>query len=118
MSLVVTRNNARFLMLKLEQTAAQSPDSMLQISQPSSEKEDAKSSKDKQPSKRCQKCLNENGKRARELHRGKPADSKVQNQVSKDGRIQQKDRSAQFNSVGGSRAQQEKIMNTTNRDFQ
>ena len=55
-------------------------------------KESAKSSKDRQPRKRCQKCLkHENGKRARKLHQGKPADSEVQSQVSKDGLIQQKD---------------------------
>ena len=57
----------------LEQTEAQSPGFMLQISS-------------------CQTCLSgESGKRARKLHRGKPADSEVQSQVNKDGRIQQKD---------------------------
>ena len=56
------------------------------------ENESVKSSKDRQPRKRCQTCLkHESGKRARKLHRGKPADSEVQSQVNKDGRIQQKD---------------------------
>ena len=41
---------------------------------------------------RCQTCLkHENGKRAKDSHRGRPADSEVQSQVNKDGRIQQKD---------------------------
>ena len=55
-----------------------------------------KSSNDRQLRKRCQTCLkHESGKRARKLHRGKPADSEVQSQVSKDGRIQQKDDASQ-----------------------
>ena len=51
---------------------------------------------DRQPRKRCQTCLkHESGEEARKLHRGKPADSEVQSQVSKDGRIQQKYRARQ-----------------------
>ena len=37
----------------------------------------------------------ESGKRARKLHRGKPADSEVQSQVNKEGRIQHEDCSQQ-----------------------
>ena len=67
----------------LEQTEAQSPGYM---------KVSVKSSMGRQPRNRCQTCLkHESGKRARKLHRGKPADSEVQSQVNKDGRIQQKD---------------------------
>ena len=56
----------------------------------------APNSKDMQPRNRCQTCLkHESGKRARQLHRGKTADSAVQSKVSKDGRIQQKDSAQQ-----------------------
>ena len=83
----------------LEQTAAQSPGTMFQISsrQQTSlrERERARTaphSKDRQPRNQCQTCLkHESGKRARKLHRGKPADSEVRSQASKDGRVQQKD---------------------------
>ena len=52
----------------------------------------APQSKDWQPRNRCQTCSkHESGKRARKLHRGKPADNEVHSQVSKDGRIQQED---------------------------
>ena len=73
------------LMLDLQQTEAQSPGYMLQISsRRAGEKESVKSSKDRQPRRRCQTCLkHENGKRAKDSTEADPPTARYQARSAK-----------------------------------